>query len=518
VSFLSEYFQQEFNHLPSEWEKTLVRELKLTELGNKNIKKTIDLGQWPTLSLSAGTTTALPVQEQWKKAAQTYGQNFSSQQIAEDLKDGVRVFFFYKKFLNPQKWREIITVLEGYKDPQELEVVLLGHESTVFSGSTVNVKNENHLNTGRAAHDEGGNNIQELALCALQLVESLENSTNADFGIFVDSQFFKNIAKIRALKLLAHKVFEEAQMNARPRVYALTSMRDWTLFERYSNMLRNDASVAAAYIGGADIVQSSGYQLIFDLVQKQSRESEHDERSLRMARNTSHILALESMLGIVQDAAYGSFHLEELTQHYAAEAWSLMQRLLPLNQDDRKKLLKEEISQVQEQRLVALQTRRHVLTGVNDFPDRKEKLELNEFSTPFFRVAAQFEELRLRMDRSPKRPKVFIALFGDYANLNARVNFVKNYFELIGLEVTDPGKGHQELKTLTEEIKTRSEEIIVLCASDDQYPALEGSLEGIKATEKYLAGKYQLKDFSSLYAGQNVFEVLNSLVNRWEQA
>lgn len=514
MSILSTLSAQEFNNQLEQWEEQLKLELKLPEVGNKAFKKTRE-GQWPTLSLSA-SAQHLPISEDWKKASQSYvhiNPLKIEQELQEDLAAGVRNFFFEKDFLSDKEWQKISNVFTSFSRPEEIVVILLGFKEVSFTSSQFKIIDENRVAIGRTAHDHGGNIIQELGLMAYCLIQKIKNP-NYDFhlGVFSDSQFFRNIAKLRAAKLLGYKILQEAGIKRDLSVIALTSFREWTLYERYSNMLRNDVSVAASFIAGGDYVQSAGYQSLFEL-EGLYEESEHSERSLRMARNTSHILALESMLGVVQDAAFGSYHLEALTHHYAEEAWKFMQTLLPLSPVA--PFVKEVALKTQELRLLEVKTRKHVLAGMNDFPDVKENLNLKDNPTyRFFRIAHSFEALRLKMEKV-KRPEVYVALFGDYAALNGRLNFVKNYFELLGLKVRDPEHSQNDLLAFKKDMSSRTEDIIVLCASDKDYPELLEYVRDVKQTEKFIAGKFEINGFKNLFAGQNIYQVLEEIANRW---
>lgn len=516
VSLLANLSTQFFDTRRERWEELLKTELKLTEVGTKITKKTLDSGSWPILSLESATNVQLPVKEPWKKSSQTYVQASDIENsVSDDLENGVRNFFFHKEFLSETAWNSLVKLFEKYEKPQELEIFLLGPETLKTSETKFNVIDEVHIASGRLAHEQGGSNVQELGLLASQFIDKLNAPQNCIYlGVFVDSQFFRNIAKIRAAKLLAAKILETSGAQKEIKVLALTSYRDWTLYERYSNMLRNDASVASAYIGGADNVQSSGYQTLFEL-EIGPLGPDHLERSRRMARNTCHILALESLLGVVGDAAFGSYHLENLTQKYCEEAWDFMQKC-QTQQDAIEEFVSKECAPVAKARVNQVRTRRHVLAGINDFPDVKEKLNLvkNPVSR-FFRVAQGFENLRLKMESIQKKPKVYLALFGNMAALNSRINFVKNYFELLGLEVSEPHQSENNLVSFHENLSKNDHEVLVLVASDEDYARL-GEVK-TSAAEKFLAGKQELPGFTNLYAGQDVFEILEGLVNRWGQ-
>lgn len=514
MSILSSLSEQEFNTQLEHWEEQLKLELKLPEIGQKNQKKTLE-GFWPTLSLQA-RGQHLPVKESWKKAAQTYVE-VSSQNIGtiiqDDLEAGVRNFFFEKDFLNEESWQKISQTFNRFEKSSEVEVFLLGPKEFKIEKPFFKVIDENEVAIGRTAHDNGANIIQELGLMAYCLIRKLDRPGDTVYlGVFTDSQFFKNIAKLRAAKLLAYKILEEAKISKSVSLIALNSFREWTLYERYSNMLRNDAAVAASYIAGADHVQSAGYQSLFEL-EGLGIDPEHSERSSRMARNTSHILALESMLGMVQDAAFGSYHLENLTEHYAEEAWKFMQELLPLSPVQ--PFVTEKALEVQAERLRAVKMRKHVMAGMNDFPDVKEVLNLKTDPTyRFFRLAHDFENLRLQMEKV-KKPSVYVALYGDYAALNGRLNFVKNYFELLALTVGDPHHSQKDIKAFENELLSRHEEIIVLCAADSDYPELRSISQKLKKPDQFIAGKYEMPGFTNLFAGQNVYDVLEEIVKRW---
>lgn len=505
---LKQFFSQNFPADRSLWETNLKAELKTPEVSGKVMKKTPE-GNLPTLSLEASAYHQLRPLEAWKKAAQTYvklPKNWRDT-LTDDLAHGARVFFFEKDFLSGEEAKGLAGFFSSVQKKEEIVIFLLGEKDHEFSPSGVRLVDEKHLITGRPAWASGGTIVQELSQIALGLTDAALGK-EAHLAVFLGSNFFQNIAKVRAARLLAQKILGERKISAKIFVTGLTSFRDWTLYERYSNLLRNDASVASGLIAGCDFVQSAGYQTLFDLETTET-SAEHDERSRRMARNTSHILALESTLGLVEDASFGSFHLETLTEEYARGAWELMRKALPLNPEEVSRFYSEAAKPLAEERLKNLATRKHVLAGLNDFPDVKDELKLSSLPTPrFFRTGRVFEELRIEMEKISDKPGVFIAVLGDYGALNARINFVKNYFELLGLPVTDPGK------TITaSEIPSRKEKILVLVASDEAY----GSLPEISttATEKFVAGKIPVTGFENLFMGQDVAAVLQKLVSRW---
>lgn len=499
---INKIVQENFNNQLEQWEKSLRAELKVEDLQTKLTKKLAQGTQWPILSLKA-SNHFLPSAQSWKKSSQTY-VNFPSNlkaMLLEDLQNGVRLFFLNGARLSTEAWEIIKKTVSEISD---IEIVILGK----FDPGHVSFKvvTEAQLMTARHIYEQGGHDVMELAVITKEVIQKAATSSEIYLGVYVGSAFFQNIAKLRAARLLAQKVLNELGLKKTVQLVALTSFREWTLYERYSNLLRNDVSVASALIAGAEYVQSSGYQTLFE-IEKVESSSEHDERSRRMARNTSHILALESMLGVVEDAASGSFHLEAMTENLAKESWVLMQKILKEGES----FLKLECEVLQKDHQLAFRKRKKILAGINDFPDVKEKLGLKTLpANHFFRLSRDFEELRFRVEKLNKRPKVYIALLGDLAALNARINFVKNYFEVAGLEVIEPHHSQVEVPDLS----SHTEEIIVLCAKDEDY--IKFKTDSMKTQEKFVAGKVELPGFKNLFAGQDVYETLLGVVNRME--
>lgn len=493
------------------WKQLLIKELKLDEVGQKSHKKHFDLGSWPTLSLAGKNEVSLPAAA-WKRAAQTYIRPCPQllEILRDDLASGVRLFFFHKQFFSADELTPVFKELAAHADKADITCILLGNQSIELTACELKVIDENNIAIGRSAHEQGANTIHELGLMGYCLTLKLNKGFKKYLqGVFVDSRFFNNIAKIRAAKLIAYKILEVAGDDAPLELMALNSYRDWTLYERYSNMLRNNAQVASALIAGADLVQTSGYQSIFEF-ESEIVDIEHYQRSMRMSRNTSHILSLESMLGIVDDAAFGSFHLEALTQEYAQQGWGFMQELLKA--ESVKNKIQEVSLKARQQRDSNIHTRKHVLAGLNDFADAKEKIELKESKEFFYRSTRSFEDLRMKVQVLKNPPKVFIGVFGDYALLNPRLNFVKNFFEVLGLEVFDSENGISNAEEFKKLMEARSEEVLVYCAQDGDYEKL-AEINHKKNT--YLAGKAELKNCKNIYAGQDVFSALKALVEQW---
>jgi methylmalonyl-CoA mutase cobalamin-binding subunit len=159
--------------------------------------------------------------------------------------------------------------------------------------------------------------------------------------------------------------------------------------------------------------------------------------------------------------------------------------------------------------------RKLVQTGVNDFPDAHERIELaSRFArTDHVRLGLGFETLRIKMQTLLRRPRVALPVVGDYAGLNARLSFTKNFFELLGLEVVEPGQSlaKEDFNKWAEETKAS---IWAVVAADDAQGSLEiAAPHGVRV---YLAGKISKEGVINVYAGMDVKEALADLLTWWE--
>ncbi|MFY7992200.1 MAG: methylmalonyl-CoA mutase family protein [Bacteriovoracaceae bacterium] len=502
MGHLSTIFPDQFSGNKDEWRKVLQNELKIPDIDQKLSKNTLE-GLFAILTDKA-QGQVIPNSTSWKKSSQTYFavDSQTDASVKNDLENGVRVFFLNEKSASLEK------LILSHPDSKDIEIVHFG-------------KTTHALEALSLVH-QGGTHLQEVTALTLSLIywaQKNPHTNHVQMMVSVDNHFFQSIAKIRAIREIAQKIFDELKMNPKLTLISIVNTREWTLYERYNNMLRNTASVAAGLVGGADLIQTLGYMTPFEMEAPSHLDSEHLVRSRRMSRNTTHILSLESMLGMVQDAAAGSYHLESLTDYYASEGWKEMQKLVSLSQGEQKSYWDETLKKTQDERLKQFNHRKIILSGINDFPNKNEVLGISSpLGQESFRLARFFEELRLRVEKlKPSQKKdVRIVFWGDYAALNARVNFVKNYFELLGLKVHDPHHSivkDEELKSWVSQGKP--DELIVLCAKDEDYPSLILKTT-LSSTGNYVAGKVELGSLESIYGGQNVYDVLSRLVLKLE--
>lgn len=312
---------------------------------------------------------------------------------------------------------------------------------------------------------------------------------NIKFHFGVGSNYFMEIAKIRAIRLLWAKIVNvygpsDAEFT-RTHIHSVTTDWNKTLYDPYVNMLRTTTEAMSAIIGGANSLTVRPFDAMFRTA---------SEFSERIARNQQLLLREESYLDKIVDPAAGSYYIETLTDSIAEQAWKLFIEIDEMGgfiHALTKGFVQDRIGQTAKKRDAAIAVRKEVLVGTNQYPNFSEYLDpqiggwalkpvdltaektLIETLKPY-RGAQQFEQLRAATDihsRNSKRPDVFMLTYGSLAMRRARSQFSSNFFACAGFNIID-NNGFKTADEGVEAALTLGAEIVVICAADEDYPVI----------------------------------------------
>jgi len=348
---------------------------------------------------------------------------------------------------------------------------------------------------GHFFHNAGASLVQELAFTLASAHEYLHQliskGSNVDqlapkfvFSFAIGSNYFMEIAKIRAARLLWAKIVEQYQpahsASMQVFIHNTTSMWNKTVYDPYVNMLRTTTEAMSAAIGGADSITV----IPFDEPYKDT-----DDFSTRIARNQQIILKEESYLDKIVDPSAGSYYIENLTNSIASFAWDLFKKIEEKGgfaEAIMSEFIQTEIEKTAKIRDVELSGRKTTLLGTNQYPNPIEtmfgKIQEDCEKAPekpstykkliLYRGAEPFEELRLAteiyVNEGNKKPAVFLLITGNIAMRKARATFATNFFGCAGYEIID----NEGFETAVEGAKAAlasKAEIVVICSSDEEY-------------------------------------------------
>ncbi|WP_294277620.1 methylmalonyl-CoA mutase family protein [uncultured Chryseobacterium sp.] len=131
------------------------------------------------------------------------------------------------------------------------------------------------------------------------------------FRLSLGAGYFFEMAKLRAFRLVFNQLSKEYGKDDIPYIFAETSLRNKSVADQENNLIRSSLELASAMIGGADAVFSNNY-----LVDRSTENSEE------ISFKQQIVLAYESIINVFEDAANGSYYVEDLTRQIAEKSWS----------------------------------------------------------------------------------------------------------------------------------------------------------------------------------------------------
>lgn len=307
-------------------------------------------------------------------------------------------------------------------------------------------------------------------------------ANNIKFNLGISENFFMEMAKFRAARMLWAEIVKQyapkEDASCMMCVNAATSKYNMTLFDSYVNLLRSQTEAMSAALAGVHSIQVTPFDAVYETP---------NEFSERIARNQQLLLKEESHFDKVVDPGAGSYFIEELTTSLANEGWKIF-----LNIEEnggfleaiKKGMVQDDINATNQKRHDAAAKRKEFILGTNQFPNFTEKSEGklpreckcgcgNKEEKVFktietTRLAADFEDLRIKVENSKKVPTAFMLTIGNLAMRQARAQFSCNFLACAGYKVMD-NLGFKTVEEGVDAALKAGADIVVLCSSDDEY-------------------------------------------------
>jgi methylmalonyl-CoA mutase len=305
---------------------------------------------------------------------------------------------------------------------------------------------------GSKFHEKGATAVQELAYTLAEASEAFAaGKAVAGLQFGVGSNYFFEISKLRAARLLAKALYGAYGKTEEPKLYAVTALANKSIYDPYTNLLRVTTETLSAVLGGADTIHAQAAAF-----------------PERLAHNVQLILKEEAHLDKVADPAGGSYYVETLTLSLADAAWKLFQEVEAAGGFAASKdAIEAALAASRAAKEKAIASRRRVMVGVNNYPDIHEQELSNAgvLAEAEWRMASAIEQIRLRTERyakaTGKTPKVLLLKRGDLKMRMARAQFTQNFIGCAGFAIEE-----------SDSYEGTDASIIVLCSSDPEYLAL----------------------------------------------
>ncbi len=146
-----------------------------------------------------------------------------------------------------------------------------------------------------------------------------ENARNIHFNVSVGGNYFFEIAKLRALRLLWNTILEDRNINeVEPHIFTQPSIRNKGIYDYNVNMLRTTSECMSAILGGSNTVANIPYDVMYH------KSNEFGER---ISRNQLLVLNEESGFKNAKDIVDGTYYIESLTEQLAAKALVIFKQI-----------------------------------------------------------------------------------------------------------------------------------------------------------------------------------------------
>ncbi|KJZ30368.1 methylmalonyl-CoA mutase, partial [Paracoccus sp. S4493] len=187
--------------------------------------------------------------------------------------------------------------------------------------------------SGYHMQEAGANLVQELAYTLADGREYVRAAIAAgmdvdafagrlSFFFAIGMNFFMEIAKLRAARLLWHRIMSEfepkKQGSLMLRTHCQTSGVSLQEQDPYNNVIRTAYEAMSAALGGTQSLHTNALDEAIALP---------TDFSARIARNTQLILQEETGITHVVDPLAGSYYIESLTAELAEKAWALIEEV-----------------------------------------------------------------------------------------------------------------------------------------------------------------------------------------------
>ncbi len=266
--------------------------------------------------------------------------------------------------------------------------------------------------SGYHMQEAGANLVQELAYTLADGREyvraAIDRGMNVDafagrlsFFFAIGMNFFMEAAKLRAARLLWHRVMTEfAPKDPRSmmlRTHCQTSGVSLQEQDPYNNVIRTAYEAMSAVLGGTQSLHTNALDEAIALP---------TEFSARIARNTQLILQEETGVTKVVDPLAGSYYVESLTHELAEAAWALMEEVEEMGGMTKavaSGLPKLRIEETAARRQAMIDRGEEVIVGVNKYrKDSEDPIDILDVDNVKVREAqvARLDRIRASRDEA----------------------------------------------------------------------------------------------------------------------
>ena len=303
------------------------------------------------------------------------------------------------------------------------------------------------------------------------------------FFFAIGMNFFMEVAKLRAARVLWHRVMSEFEPKKAGslmlRTHCQTSGVSLTEQDPYNNVVRTTIEALAAVLGGTQSLHTNSFDEALGLP---------TDFSARIARNTQLIIAEESGVTSTVDPLGGSYYIESLTQSLVDEAWQLIcevEELGGMTKAVESGMPKLRIEESAARKQARIDRREDIVVGVNKYvPENVEMVDVLDIDNTKVREEQLAKLATVRANRDDAACAAALAALTEGA---------KNDSNLLALAV-EAARARATLGEISDameevfgrhkaEVRTIAGVYAKAYEGDEDFTALQGEIEAFAKTE-----------------------------------
>jgi methylmalonyl-CoA mutase len=233
----------------------------------------------------------------------------------------------------------------------------------------------------------GANMVQQLAYTLAHVNEYFNRVTTISKPITIElavgTNYFFEIAKLRALRILFQTLAAEYNHNFDCHIIVTPTKRNKTLYDYNVNMLRTTTECMSAILGGANAISNLPYDALYH---------KNNEFGDRISRNQLLVLKEESYFDKVNNPADGTYYIDTLTAQLAEKALELFKKmetkggLITLLVDG---TIQRKINESAQKEQELFDSGKEVLLGTNKYPNKEDRMKHDLELFPFVKQNAR---------------------------------------------------------------------------------------------------------------------------------
>ena len=232
--------------------------------------------------------------------------------------------------------------------------------------------------------NSGANMVQQLAYTLAHVNEYFNRISKINQPITIEvaigTNYFFEIAKLRALRLLFNTLAKEYNHNFDCHIIATPTKRNKTIYDYNVNMLRTTTECMSAILGGANAISNLAYDAIYH------KDNEFGDR---ISRNQLLILKEESYFDKVNNPSDGTYYIESLTEQLAEKALEVFKEI-EANGGFITQLIEgtiqRKISESAQKEQELFNSGKEILLGTNKYPNPNDKMKHDLELFPFVKT------------------------------------------------------------------------------------------------------------------------------------